>query len=88
MKASKDGSRWFILGHECGSTFTVNTSEFIEKINDNLDLRCPNCFEKIGPNLLKTLEQFFGLYELLIDKLTKNNFTIREVFEDEVDSEL
>ena len=88
MKAFKDGSRWFLLGHECGSTFTVNTSEFIERINDNLDLRCPNCFEKIGPNLLKTLEQFFGLYELLIDKLTKNNFTIREVFEDEVESEL
>ena len=88
MKTFKEGSRWFILGHECGSTFTVNTSEFIERINDNLDLRCPNCFEKIGPNLLKTLEQFFGLYELLIDKLTKNNFTIREVFEDEVDSEL
>ena len=88
MKTFKEGSRWFILGHECGSTFTVNTSEFIERINDNLDLRCPNCFEKIGPNLLKTLEQFFGLYELLIDKLTKNNFTIREVFEDEVESEL
>ena len=88
MKAFKDGSRWFLLGHECGSTFTVNTSEFIERINDNRELRCPNCFEKIGPNLLKTLEQFFGLYELLIDKLTKNNFTIREVFEDEVDSEL
>ena len=88
MKAFKEGSRSFILGHECGSTFTVNTSEFIERINDNLDLRCPNCFEKIGPNPLKTLEQFFGLYELLIDKLTKNNFTIREVFEDEVDSEL
>jgi DNA-directed RNA polymerase subunit RPC12/RpoP len=88
MKTFKEGSRWFILGHECGSTFTVNTSEFIERINDNLDLRCPNCFEKIGPNLLKTLEQFFGLYELLIDKLANNNFTIREVFEDEVDSEL
>ena len=88
MKTFKEGSRWFILGHECGSTFTVNTSEFIERINDNRELRCPNCFEKIGPNLLKTLEQFFGLYELLIDKLTKNNFTIREVFEDEVDSEL
>ena len=88
MKTFKEGSRWFILGHECGSTFTVNTSEFIERINDNLELRCPNCFEKIGPNLLKTLEQFFGLYELLIDKLANNNFTIREVFEDEVDSEL
>lgn len=88
MKTDKDGSRWFILGHECGSTFTVNTSEYIEKIDSNLELRCPNCFEKIGPNLLKTLEQFFGLYELLIHKLTKNNFTIREVFEDEVDSEL
>jgi hypothetical protein len=88
MKAIKEGSRWFIFGHECGSTFTVNTSEFIERINDNLDLKCPNCFEKIGPNPLKTLEQFFGLYELLIDKLTKNNFTIREVFEEEVDSEL
>jgi hypothetical protein len=88
MKTFKDGGRWFILSHECGSTFTVNTSEFIEKINDNLELRCPNCFESIGPNLLKTLEQFFGLYELLIDKLTKNNFTIREVFEDEVDSDL
>ena len=88
MKTENDGARWFLLGHECGSTFTVNTSEFIKKINDNLELRCPNCFEKIGPNLSKTLEQFFGLYELLIDKLTKNNFTIREVFEDEVDSEL
>ena len=88
MKTEKEGTRWFILGHECGSTFTVNTSEFIERINDNLELRCPNCFEKIGPNLLKTLEQFFGMYELLIDKLSKNNFTIREVFEDEVDSEL
>ena len=88
MKAYKEGSRWFILGHECGSTFTVSTSEFIERINENLDLRCPNCFEEIGPNLLKTLEQFFGLYELLIDKLANNNFTIREVFEDEVDSEL
>jgi len=88
MKTDKDGSRWFILSHECGSTFTVNSSEFIEKINDNLDLRCPNCFEKVGPDLLKTLEQFFGLYEWLIDKLTKNNFTIREVFEEEVNSDL
>ena len=88
MKTEKEGARWFLLGHECGSTFTVNTSEFIEKISDNHELACPNCFEKIGLNLLKTLEQFFGLYELLIDKLTKNNFTIREVFEDEADSEL
>ena len=88
MKSEKDGSRWFILGHGCGSTFTVNTSEFIEKINDNLELRCPNCFEEIGLNLLKTLEQFFGLYELLTDKLGKNNFTIREVFDQEIDSEL
>jgi len=88
VKTEKDETRWFILGHECGSTFTVNTSEFIERINDNLELRCPNCFEKIGPNLLKTLEQFFGLYEMVINKLTKNNFTIREVFEQEIDSEL
>jgi hypothetical protein len=88
MKTEKDGARWFLLGHECGSTFTVNTSEFIKKVGDNLELRCPNCFEKTGPNLLKTLEQFFGLYELLIDKLNKNNFTIREVLDQEIESEL
>lgn len=88
MKTEKDGARWFLLGHECGSTFTINTSEFIKKIDDNLELRCPNCFEKIGSNLLKMLEQFFGLYELLIDKLNKHNFTIREVLDQEIESEL
>ena len=88
MKTEKEGARWFLLGHECGSTFTINTSEFIKKIDDNLELRCPNCFEKIESNLLKTLEQFFELYELLIDKLNKHNFTIREVLDQEIESEL
>lgn len=88
MKTEKDGARWFLLGHECGSTFTINTSACIKKIDDNLELRCPNCFEKIGSNLLKMLEQFFGLYELLIDKLNKHNFTIREVLDQEIESEL
>jgi len=76
-----------MVAHKCGSTFTINTAEFIERYEEGNQLKCPNCFEKLDSNILKTLQQFFAHYEILIDKFSTCNFTIREVFDQEIDSE-
>lgn len=72
------GPHWFLIKHECGAVFTINSVIFPQI--DSEVLKCPNCQEEllIKENFRK-LTRLLKEYEDISERLEAVNATIREI---------
>ena len=86
--------RLFLIEHECGSMFIVNTKRFLEmpdkrvkaRLHVEYDLRCPSCQTEIGQDLAKEFYNFLSKYKELTTQFGKKFFTLREIKHQDLDS--
>jgi len=94
MKEKKVEPRWFIIRHECGSFFTVNTERFAKahseksKTDDDieLELRCSSCQKKIEEDTVKAFLIFLEKYIYVIAQFREQGFDLREIRDQDQDS--
>jgi len=78
MEKKQNKGRWFLIEHECGAMFTINTANIIKSFSKGDPLKCPGCFVNISNKTKDQLNHFCNIYEMVIDAFSEQSFQIRE----------
>jgi hypothetical protein len=81
MEKKQQKGRWFLIKHECGAKFTINTEKIIDSFAADTGyhpLICPGCFKPITDKMKNELIAFCKHYTRAINALQEGDFKIKE----------
>ena len=83
MEQKQDKPCWFLIKHNCGSIFTIESSRFPR--SPEKGLKCPNCGEIImHKQLTKNFRDLLNKYKEFKEGMKEENCSIREISPDKL----